>query len=165
MKHSKRSAKANLTLGGVLNTKPKSKATCHPDRPLMGKGLCKQCYQRQWQTTDPQRYRDYARKADQKLRQQVIAHLGGKCKRCGFCDWRALQIDHVEGGGNKELKAITSRRAYYRKVLADVSGLYQLLCANCNWIKRYEAGEFDVKGTNPTEAGLAEAGSQVESAG
>jgi hypothetical protein len=35
---------------------------------------------------------------------------------------------------------------------------------NDETFKAFCAGEFDVKGTNPSEAGLAEAGSQVESA-
>ncbi len=38
------------------------------------------------------------------LRHEVITFLGGKCIRCGFTDERALQLDHVDGGGVKELK-------------------------------------------------------------
>lgn len=83
----------------------------------------------------------YARKYLRKLRQQVIAHLGGKCCRCGFGDWRALQVDHVNGGGVVERQLINGTGALMRKVLADTTGKYQLLCANCNWIKRYENGE------------------------
>ena len=75
-----------------------------------------------------------------RLRIAVLAFLGNKCCRCGFNDPRALQIDHVNGGGKQELKNV-SRHTYYRKVLADTQGRYQLLCANCNWIKRTENGE------------------------
>lgn len=75
------------------------------------------------------------------LRLAVLAFLGNKCKRCGFSDNRALQIDHVHGGGKQELKGL-SREQYYHKVLADSEGLYQLLCANCNWIKRHENQEL-----------------------
>lgn len=28
------------------------------------------------------------------------------------------------------------------EVVADKTGKYQLLCANCNWIKRSENGEY-----------------------
>jgi hypothetical protein len=63
------------------------------------------------------------------------------CIRCGFTDSRALQIDHVHGGGAQELKRIHTDM-YYRKVLADTEGTYQLLCANCNWIKRHENNEL-----------------------
>lgn len=83
----------------------------------------------------------YMRQRMRDARQQVIAHLGGRCCRCGFDDWRALQVDHVLGGGVKERKAARSSYALWRLVLKDKTGKYQLLCANCNWIKRYENGE------------------------
>lgn len=87
-------------------------------------------------------YREKQRKIRERLRKQVIKHLGGKCNRCGFDDWRALQIDHREGGGHRErVKLANSTHRLYKKVLADTSGKYQLLCANCNWIKRYENKE------------------------
>lgn len=75
------------------------------------------------------------------LRLRIIRHLGGKCRWCKFDDWRALQVDHVVGGGIKERSALTAT-AYAKKILASLPGeVYQLLCANCNQIKRYECGE------------------------
>lgn len=73
-------------------------------------------------------------------RTALIFFLGGECKRCGFDDHRALQIDHVNGGGKKELRK-GAGYTYYKKVEADKTGAYQLLCANCNWIKKHENGE------------------------
>jgi hypothetical protein len=70
----------------------------------------------------------------------AIEFLGGKCARCGFGDLRALQIDHVNGGGNIERKSIGLKKTYERAV-TGASG-YQLLCANCNMIKRIENREF-----------------------
>jgi len=76
------------------------------------------------------------------LRGRAFLKLGRVCNRCGFSDPRALQIDHVHGGGTKEGKERSGRGAgLYRRVLLDTTGKYQLLCANCNWIKRYENGE------------------------
>jgi hypothetical protein len=103
-------------------------------------------------------------------RGKVLEKLGDKCRRCGFSDLRALQIDHVFGGGNKEIaKFGRSRQAYYKHVLADVNGRYQLLCANCNWIKRCEnreyGNEFDDQVIETEDAGLAESVSQVEAQG
>lgn len=78
-----------------------------------------------------------------KYRNEVIDRLGGSCKHCGFSDRRALQIDHVNGNGRKEWRAAVSSEAYYRDIRNNLySGKYQLLCANCNWIKRYERQEF-----------------------
>lgn len=77
------------------------------------------------------------------MREDIVKLLGGVCVRCGFHDKRALQIDHVLGGGGKErseLKpfkfSVKVQQAAERK-----TGEYQLLCANCNWIKRFENGE------------------------
>ena len=82
----------------------------------------------------------YARRYASKLRLTIVHQLGSKCKRCGFADWRALQIDHCNGGGNAHRKRIGSGTKYYQSMLEDLS-LYQLLCANCNWIKKYERNE------------------------
>ena len=73
------------------------------------------------------------------LRKKVLMFLGGKCKRCGFEDVRALQIDHVNGGGAKEIRRLGAT-SMYRRVFRHPEE-YQLLCANCNWIKREERGE------------------------
>jgi len=56
-----------------------------------------------------------------------------------------LQIDHVRAGGSAELRAGhgVGLAHLYRvlkdlkySALAGMSSQYQLLCANCNWIKR-----------------------------
>ncbi len=73
------------------------------------------------------------------LRSRALEHMGGVCVRCGFSDPRALQIDHIEGMGWVEHREIGTL-AIARRVLAGEPG-YQLLCANCNWIKRAENGE------------------------
>lgn len=75
------------------------------------------------------------------LRAAVLAYLGSRCVRCGYSDPRALQIDHVHGGGNRERKALRSNTwKWYLKILSGAPG-YQLLCANCNWVKKYEQNE------------------------
>lgn len=81
---------------------------------------------------------DYARN----LRNSVIEIMGAKCVRCGFDDKRALQIDHINSDGRKE-RGI-SKIIFHRKVISSFlkkENRYQLLCANCNWIKRYENNE------------------------
>ena len=78
----------------------------------------------------------------QKLRRRIIERLGGRCVHCGFSDARALQIDHVNSGGQKEIRrGLGAGMSYYYRVLRDETGKYQLLCANCNWIKRVEKKE------------------------
>lgn len=81
----------------------------------------------------------------QRLRARALAVLGGVCARCGYSAARALQIDHVNGGGSaarRERAPGTAGRAFLRDVIAKAdAGIYQVLCANCNWIKKHEEGE------------------------
>lgn len=79
-----------------------------------------------------------------KYRASIFEMLGYKCARCGFDDVRALQIDHKNGGGNNERKLNLGRKDYYKRILDKISEGntdYQILCANCNWIKRFENNE------------------------
>jgi RNase P subunit RPR2 len=77
-----------------------------------------------------------------KLRLAVMAYLGNKCVKCGFTDLRALQIDHVNGGGNIERKKISWYLIYKKILSGKYDSEYQILCSNCNQIKRIEKKEF-----------------------
>jgi len=46
------------------------------------------------------------------------------------------------GGGNKERDLSKFHTAYLNKVKKNPN-TYQILCANCNWIKRYKDKECD----------------------
>jgi hypothetical protein len=89
---------------------------------------------------------EQSRKRNFLIKKQLYARLGGNCTKCGFSDMRALQVDHVNGGGTKELKKLEYRyEKYYQYLLSlplkELKSKYQLLCANCNWIKRAENNE------------------------
>lgn len=73
-------------------------------------------------------------------RQEILKFLGGKCVKCGFSDYRALQIDHINGGGHAEHRELGHYKA--NKRVYEYPEDYQLLCANCNSIKRYENNEW-----------------------
>lgn len=78
-----------------------------------------------------------------KMRKAAIQTLGGYCVRCGFSDERALQIDHVNGDGHIDRKT-NSNGVFNRRVINSFlanENVYQLLCANCNWIKKVENNE------------------------
>lgn len=89
-----------------------------------------------------------------KKRLELLNKLGNKCVRCGFSDWRALQIDKISGGHRKELKVKfnNDKDTYLGRLLklsvTDLSAEYQLLCSNCNNIKKYENGEYGRKTTH-----------------
>ena len=136
-------------------------------------------YMREWyrkKKQDPKYLEDYRKKHNKwakesvkRKRAEIVKLLGGKCVRCGFSDSRALQIDHVYGSGRrhagrKHLKqmgkhgcrknsGIKNYSGYLHKILKEIksgSKDYQLLCANCNWIKRAENKEYgNWKGEKP----------------
>ena len=99
--------------------------------------------------------RDYRKRNREKIQQQqilnnkkrrmeILSMIGTKCVKCGFDDYRALHIDHVNGGGNKERKTHSHSWSYkfWKNALVERKEDYQVLCANCNWIKRYENKEL-----------------------
>jgi hypothetical protein len=89
----------------------------------------------------------------ERTRTAALSRLGSKCanRECrwlnldgtlGCTDTELLQVDHINGGGKKELSKIRTI-GVYRKVLKlehpEVE--YQLLCPNCNWLKRGKNNE------------------------
>ena len=85
----------------------------------------------------------YTREKHQENRLNAVMALGGKCVKCGMNDYRCLQIDHINGGGSKEVREISSYSRYKWIVdnIEEAKNKYQILCANHNWIKRFENGE------------------------
>lgn len=76
-------------------------------------------------------------------RMRMFNLLGYKCIKCGFSDIRALQFDHINSDGSierKELKANKFLR-YYINHPQEAKEKLQVLCANCNHIKRIEKNE------------------------
>ena len=84
------------------------------------------------------------RLARQDYRQAILFLLGDKCAKCGIDDPRVLQVDHIYGGGHQDRQLFGSGGtwAFTKDVLQHTTRKYQLLCANCNWIKRWERGEM-----------------------
>ena len=86
----------------------------------------------------------YTKKTYEKLRLEIITLLCSKCSNPYnlnhgdfIADVRCLQIDHVNGGGSKLLTKSPYKE--YKRIRDEIksgSKDYQLLCANCNWIKR-----------------------------
>lgn len=121
----------------------------HPRRP--GDAAAKKLYReterarelsRAWREENAERVKDYNRSHRSRRRRAALDILGGVCSRCGFGDERALQFDHTDGGGTQERKSGFGSMKVYMHVIANpADGKYQLLCANCNWIKSVENRE------------------------
>lgn len=93
----------------------------------------------------PEQYRQQGKIRRARQRTALLEAAGGaRCVRCGFADARALQIDHISGGGCKERVARPQlvKSKYLREDVLANPGKYQVLCANCNWIKKDENKEY-----------------------
>ena len=101
--------------------------------------VCKRIRNRRYKRADSEdRRKEYAQ-----LKQQIFNHYGNQCTRCSFTDPRALQIDHINGGGLAERRSKGSNGISRLKRVLQNPAQYQLLCANCNWIKRVENREYE----------------------
>ena len=86
-----------------------------------------------------QMYRDANKASYQKMKNEIMFHLGGVCVACGENDHDVLEIDHIHGGGGQrrrthghtqELRAIREALRNGRKSSRDLA--VQLLCGNCH---------------------------------
>ena len=89
------------------------------------------------------------RKRRQFIKNEILKLLGNQCinpygeHKEPYTNILALQIDHINGGGNKARKKVNVTK-FYLDILKEIqngSKDYQLLCANCNWIKRFKNKE------------------------
>lgn len=64
----------------------------------------------------------------------IIKKLGEKCECCGESNTQLLSIDHINGGGNIEKKALRGK-SYLKKLkhMTDIKTKYRCLCYNCNY--------------------------------
>lgn len=89
-----------------------------------------------------ERQRETRIRNNHKCREKLFEILGRVCKQCGFADTRALQVDHIYGDGAYERKHKMGHSRYsLLKRVRENPERHQMLCANCNWIKRIENNE------------------------
>jgi len=93
-----------------------------------------------------------------KLKERVLSHYSGGTMACAnpfnqhseaYTDIRALEIDHIDGGGLVHFRSIgrMGGSAFYKWLIArGFPEGYQVLCANCNRIKRAVNQEVRKKG-------------------
>jgi hypothetical protein len=78
-----------------------------------------------------------------RARQNVLRHYSPdlKCQRCGFSDFRALTLDHIDGGGNQHRRKRKIRQLFMWVKRHNYPKGFQVLCMNCQFIKREENNE------------------------
>jgi len=95
---------------------------------------------RKYRAENPEKYREQSRNAKKRLKDKVFEIYGHVCCRCGFADKRALTLDHILNNGAEERKEFGERGVYKRAVDNYLPDEYQILCMNCQFIKRVEFG-------------------------
>ena len=106
-------------------------------------GKCKDCLNKRIRFLASQPARrdrrlESQRRANRKLKNEVMDHYGGKCECCGETDDRFLTIDHLVGSGRKDRevikKGMVSGGSYYYRWIRDQGypSHLRVLCFNCN---------------------------------
>jgi hypothetical protein len=96
---------------------------------------------RKYRAQNPEKYAAQSRAAKARLKNKVFEMYGKKCAECGFSDIRALTLDHVLNNGARERDVLGERGVYRRALQEENREEYQVLCMNCQFIKRIEAGK------------------------
>ena len=109
---------------------------------LENKEYYKQKYN-EWRLENPERMRELvresARRQHKAYRDFLFDLLGRECKNCGLNDIRILHFDHINNDGyedRKRLKGVNQFLRYYNRHPEEAKQKLQILCANCNWMKR-----------------------------
>jgi hypothetical protein len=84
----------------------------------------------------------------QELKDIVFEAYGGyRCSCCGESTHEFLQLDHVNNDGAEHRKSVfggrktgSGRTLYLWIIRNEFPGIFQVLCANCNWGKRMNNG-------------------------
>lgn len=96
-----------------------------------------------WRRENPKTARSLDAKYYGNAKTKAFGILGNKCANCSWTDIRALQIDHIIPIGDASRRLLNHRGVkLYRNVFRNPE-YFQLLCANCNWIKRHENKEHN----------------------
>ena len=77
-----------------------------------------------------------------KAKEKVFDHYGRKCKGCGFDDPRALSIDHKDSDGADHRRKLGGVNFYRWLVRQGFPDNFQVLCMNCQFIKRHDNHEL-----------------------
>lgn len=100
--------------------------------------LCLACYRARPKQTRADRLA-YMKVWHKRVKDEVFNAYGGyRCVCCGETEPIFLVIDHINGGGNTERRAIYTNggagQYWYLRKMGFPNG-YQVLCHNCNYAK------------------------------
>lgn len=91
-----------------------------------------------WYNQNFLKQQEYNRERLRRIKLQVLSAYSKNlsCNRCGFKDIRALTIDHIKGNGAEHRRKLRHHNFYDWLIKHNFPKGYQVLCMNCQWIKR-----------------------------
>ena len=94
-------------------------------------------YNKNWYQDHIEEQRESKRRLYAQQRTQVLMHYSNgvpQCECCGELEYEFLSIDHINGGGSKQLKKLkrTGTNFYRWLIMNDFPDGYRVLCMNCN---------------------------------
>jgi hypothetical protein len=108
-------------------------------KPYYAKGYCSAHYSKFLRQHYPTyKKSQYSRTSIERVKGKVFAAYGGYiCKGCGTTDRRVLTIDHIYNDGAEERRQGLNGGTLYRSIVKrNFPPRYQILCMNCQWVKR-----------------------------
>ena len=87
-----------------------------------------------WRKAHPEQAQRQRMREREQVRHQTFQAYGGKCSCCGEAEHFFLEIDHINGGGNKHRKQLRLTGVEFYRWLRR-NGFpegYRVLCANCH---------------------------------
>lgn len=102
----------------------------------------KRAYNKQWKLDNPEKVRAQKRAQHERMKKEVFAAYGGKCKCCGETDLHFLTIDHIDKVIPDSHRQPDGRRlsgtAFLLKIRKEgYPDTCQILCWNCNCAMGY----------------------------
>jgi hypothetical protein len=92
----------------------------------------------------PEKISNFQKRFNRKQKLKVVAHYSSntmKCVMCGISDIRVLSMDHVLGNGCTHRKEIKTASIYWWLTKNNYPSGFQVLCMNCQFIKRSNRNE------------------------
>ena len=97
--------------------------------------------QKKWNLKHHSESAERSRKKNSTQRQEAHQSLGGDiCNQCSFDDPKAMQIDHIYGGGRADRAQFSSYYVWLDDIIDNPEKArekLQILCVNCNIIKQH----------------------------
>jgi len=104
------------------------------------KSHCKNCRRL---NNNPDLRRNWESKYRQKQKNLVYNYYSnGKfnCAKCGYTNYLALTVDHINGDGNKHRREVGD--IYKFLIRNNFPTGYQILCMNCQFVKKFEKVDY-----------------------